>query len=434
MSATDEAPYADTGLVVHPSLDGTAGEAELMAFAPGPAGTARAEVHAEVSVEVDFAEPDRLCSVFADDVGASRTLEGLIGRAAFRAVRTALLTGDERSRRVSVGGDIPNTARRRPGRPSGLDPAIGEFAWSLAARAVGDDPYELDVVRAVAHVEGAAHLLRTPWSDRIDLGLVEENMVFATETLVGDTDVEALFSGLDLKTYAEWHLVMSVVVRWPAWTARPWAQELAARFPRRLFDLDEERRRRNTWGGRDVVYGSPIVELSMDLPAMDFPAMRSESIAPAVPEPTVQRLGPGRYVYRFTRQPKGAWLRVIDSRTQVLLALAPLKRESGRYEAHVVLPTSVDVAYVITEPTDTPVVGSASTLDTMLDAIDHGRAAARLSAAGDRAATDRWHLCARLWNELGDATRAGRAVAYATGREQVTRPAFLHDVVRDATD
>jgi hypothetical protein len=436
----DGAPFATAGMVLHPSLAGTAGEVELMAFVPGPAGTSRTDVHDDVSVEVDFAEPDRLCTLFADDVGASRSLELLIGRAAYRSVRTALLSGDDRSRRV---GEVDTTTAPGPRRsPSGPDRGSREFGFSVAARAVGDDPYEPALVRATAYMEAASWLLATPWSDRVDMGGLEEQLVFAAETMLDDLGGEQVLARLDLPAYERLREAVLEVVRWPPWAKRPWAQELAARLSQRLFVLDDERRRRTGRSSSDMALGLPMLEIASDLPDVGAaPMMRFSSgsrhtqtpVSPA-PEPTVERLGPGRYVYRFTRQPKGAWLRLIDARSQVLVALVPIKKERSRFEAHVVLPTSLDLAHVVPQPTATPIVGSASTLDTMLEAVDHGRAAARLSAAGDPAASDRWHLCARRWNELGDASRAGRAVAYATGREWVTRPPFVHDSVRDVSE
>lgn len=112
MTLPVDAPFDEIALVLQPPLDGAVGEAELVAFVPGPAGAAITAAHADVSVEVDYAEPDRLCGILADDVGASRSLELLIGTKSFRAVRSALLQGGDKSRRVTAGSQ-----RARGGRP-----------------------------------------------------------------------------------------------------------------------------------------------------------------------------------------------------------------------------------------------------------------------------------------------------------------------------
>ncbi len=428
MSRWESAPYAATALLVQSPLGGEPGEVELTDFAPGPAGTAGTRVHGDVTIDVDFAEPDRLCSLEAADIGSSRTLEQLIGPESYRAVRAALLRGGEQVHRITP---TRSNSMNRGGMPTtslpGPDARLRDFTFSLASRAVGDDPYESPLVRAVAYLESAALLVSTGWAGVVDGGGLEEQLVFASESLLQDAVDEQLIDELDLRDYERLREAVMQVAQHPAWAKQRWVQRLVRRFPRRLVDLDAERHQR----------------LEEDM-AMDvMPSLRSVAFAPPrayedarsivthEPPMRVERLGPGRYVYRYTTRPDGSWLRLVDASTQSLLALVPIKRHGRAWEAHVVLPLTTKPSSVVAEPTDRPTVGSASTVDAMILAIDLGRAAARLSAAGDRAAVGRWRLCAQAWTELGDDGRAGRALAYAEGVEQVTRPAFVHDKVRD---
>ena len=426
------APFGETSLVLHPPMSGPDGEVELTSFAPGPAGTARTDSHRDVSLEVDFAEPDRLCSIVTVDLAGSRSLETLLGGAGYRAVRYALLEGGDRSKRVGLGLDASQIGTGRPNMRSGAADDARAFGVALAARAVGDDPFEPDLVRAIAYVEAAAQLRRSLWADTVDAAGLEEQLMFAADLLVDDVRGEQVLAGLSLPVYERLREAIVVVTADPAWSKRRWALRLRSVFAQRLFDLDERRRGRDAAkAARSVAYTpltsareSRIVEALRSAPAAD------RSVPPPA-EATWEYLGPGRYAYRCSQRPDGSWLRVLDAQTQSLLALAPIARTGRRWEALVVLPITVAPPAVIHVVTDTPIVGSASSVDTMLDAIDHGRAAAVLSAGGDPAAVTRWQLCARLWSELGDTTRANRALAYATGREQVTRPAFVHDTVRE---
>jgi len=421
------APFAAVALVLQPAIDGTADSADLVAFVAGPAGTAHTTVHPDVSVEVDFAEPDRLCGLTADDVGASRTLAQLIGPDAYRAVRTARLEGGDRSRRVAGVSQRPMRARPTNSlRP--VDDELRQFGFSLAARAVGDDPYEPSLVRAVAYVEAAALLIDTRWSDTVDAAGLELQLAFAADLLRQEDVTESALSELGLKGYEQFRQVVVRVASWPRWANQPWAQELMTKFPRRLFDLEEQWRRRDD--ARHVVAHSSR-SIRYEMAMLRFESTVADDVsAPPADVTVIERLGPGRFVFRSTRRPEGEWLRVLDSRSQALVALAPIARAGRRWEAHLVLPTTLDPEFVTVEPTDTPIVGAASTVDTMLDAIDHGRAATRLSAMGDPAASGQWLVCAQLWAAIGDDSRANRATAYAAGKQQVTRPAFVHDAVR----
>ena len=427
MNPADIAPFATVGLVLHPALDGTADAADLVAFVAGPAGTAHTSVHPDVSVEVDFAEPDRLCGLTADDVGSSRSLALLIGPAAYRAVRMARLERGDRSQRVTGVSQRPPLTRPTTSLQP-LDDELRQFGFSLAARSVGDDSYEPSLVRAVAYVEAAALLIETRWSEAVDADGLEEQLAFAADLLLQEDITESVLSELGLKGYERLRQAVVRVASWPRWAKQPWAQELMTKFPRRLFDLEEQRRRDD--GTRRIVsYSSRDIRSE---PAMlRFESTIAEHFsAPPTDEDVIERLGPGRFVFRSTRRPPGEWLRVLDSRSQALVALAPITLAGRRWEAHLVLPTTLDPEFVIVEPTDTPIVGAASTVDTMFDAIDHGRAAALLSAMGDPAARGQWLVCAELWTALGDDSRANRAAAYAVGKQRVTRPAFVHDAVR----
>lgn len=422
MSWDHEAPFAQTGLVLQPPLGGSPGEVELVAFVPGPAGTSSTRVYSDVTVDVDFVEPDRLCSLEADDVGASRSLEQLIGPTAFRAVRMSLLADSDRSQRITKPENSMITAPRRQRGSSEPDSSVQEFAFSLAARAVGDDPYEPALVRAVAYVEAAALLMGSTWSGVVDESGLEKQLVFAAQTLLNDIDGEQVLAGLDLGDYERLRVAVADVVRQPRWAGKPWAQQLKGRFPQRLFDLDQYRKVQREQRAM------PLLGM-----ASSMKSVVSEALS-LTEEPTVEKLGPGRFVYRFTSAPNGSWLRLTDRSSQALVALVPIQRKGRTWEAHVVAPVNVLITSVIVDTSDSPVVGSPSSVDTMIEAIDLGRAAARLSAAHEPAAADRWRLCARLWTQLGDTSRARRATAYATGRERVTRPAFVHDPVRDLAE
>jgi hypothetical protein len=425
MSRVDGAPFEMTQLVLHPATYGAPGEADLVGFAPGPAGTSRVLVHQDLVVEVDYAEPDRLCSLLADDAGGSRSLEALIGTEAYWAVREQMMQGVDRPQQITP----PGTARRRGRFTAGTAPADDEdvrrFGFALAARAVGDDPFEPALVRAVAYVEGAALLLSTPWDEQVDSDGVEEQLVFAAETLLHDLNGEQLLADVDLRQYEQLREAVASVTQHRRWARSDWAQALQRGFPRRLFDLHERRSTPREPAVREV-------GLAMSAPAVahrDSTALTlSYDDLPSF-DHTVERVGPGRFVYRFNLRPRGTWLRVLDAHHQALLALVPIVKEGRTWEAHVVVPARMSEHSLVHEVTDSPIVESTSSIDLMIEAVDHGRAAARLSAAGDAAAAARWRLCARVWEQLGDTTRAARALAYATDRETVTRPRYLHDAV-----
>lgn len=292
---------------------------------------------------------------------------------------------------------------------------------------MSDDVYEAELVRAVASVESAALLVDTSWLDNVDRSVFEDQLAFAAAVIVDDLDGEGTLGDLDSRDDERLREAVVRVAARTDWAERPWAQDLRARLPQRVFDLDEERRRRLAMAGdRDVVYGAPgdAAEVVYSRAA---PARQVEAPSRM---PTLDTQGPGRFVFHYATRPDGSWLRLVHGRTQALVALVPIMRVGRRWEAHVVLPTTLDVASLVAEPTDEPIVGSSSSVDMMIDAIECGRIAARRSAAGDPAAAAAWRRCARRWSELGDDTRANRAMAYATGNQQVTRPAFVHDAVR----
>lgn len=448
-------PYGDQRVTVDPGTVDLTGELELVAYLPGPAGTAAVDLGG-VEVAVDYAEPERVCTITTSldrihDPVTEGLLSALIG---FEGLELALWSirtrrDDDRLLQIVLGDPAGRRDRRALG--SVPDRQAAEFGRVVAGLAVGTDPHEHPLVRATAFVESAGRLVGlapgSNWSRRpslksqlpVDPALLDRWLTRSAEVL-GDHD--DLLRTLDRDDHERLHDATSALVR-AFGTGAPWVVPLQRAVPRRYYDLGAERDRRRTAADADV----GRVAMARSLPPDGFDGLHDEprafrfaertgldvwSAPEPEPSPRLRLDPPGRLEVRFDAEPGGSWLRVLDAASLALLALVPIVRERGRWTAHAVVPRDLATDRLVVESTDTPLPsGAESSVDRLIEAIDAGRDAA--ATPQDRAGAE-WQRCAGLWALVGDDMRMNRALAYATGRERVGRQPGVHDRIRRLVD
>lgn len=189
---------------------------------------------------------------------------------------------------------------------------------------------------------------------------------------------------------------------------------------------------------QSMIRHSPTLEPMDEVDRFEMldPPMRSVSSAPArrylrpVADYQVELLGGGRLFVHFHRPAAGAWVRVIDARTLVLLALAPVRSYDGDQTAEAIVPTSLAADDLKIEVTDTPLPVSTSAFARAQQAIRLARNAADLSITGAASAAGAlWRASAAIWSEIGDDTRARLAERQGWGRSSKRRDVTLADRV-----
>jgi hypothetical protein len=136
--------------------------------------------------------------------------------------------------------------------------------------------------------------------------------------------------------------------------------------------------------------------------------------------PVRQKVGEIRQVesgwldIELDRSKRHHWVRVMNSATQELVALAPVLESRGRFFAEVFVPDDQRSESLHVDVKLDPLPLPSNPLELHLRAIRLGYRAVQADRCGapDDAA-ELWKLCAECWAELGDAQRADGALKYA---------------------
>jgi len=124
------------------------------------------------------------------------------------------------------------------------------------------------------------------------------------------------------------------------------------------------------------------------------------------------------------------WVRVTNSASQELVALAPvMKIQKNVYVADILLPSDDPSAEFVFEVTREP-LPLRSRIDLHIQALNVGYSASVADRAGDRQqARDLWNYSAELWLRVNDKRRAELALRYARQRVSFRRHRSLVDRV-----
>ena len=423
-------PIFDQRLVASVDQDG---HRSCTASTPGPAGVAELKLGNGAVISVDYLEPDQLVSI--DFAPSTR-----------RSVIAALI-GEGRASELLALHHSPNAPVRRLDAPPEDDlPSLRAMRGSnYAARQLGqlallntvsrDDrsPY---LTRAVASLE-LAHTVAGGDLDHVP-GL--RRMLQPTIRATADLFVVAQ---PDLGDFVARDPQLARTVAQHCRQVAPNNRTLAAvaRFiDERMVDDDDDS---VEWyqmpGARQaMIANSPAFEPGREVNRLEMlaPPMYSVSSAPAprslwpVADYQVELLGGGRLFVHFHRPAAGAWVRVIDARTLVLLALAPVRSYDGDQTAEAIVPTSLSADDLKIEVTDTPLPVSTSAFARAQQAIRLARNAADLSITGAAsAAGELWRASAAIWSEIGDDMRARLAEQQGRGKPSKRRDVTLTDRV-----
>jgi len=446
-----EYPFSGSQVVVSMSEIELTGALSLVSFQPGPAGISTANIGDGISVDVDFAEPGRLCSLDLPLNGLSvegGQLDGLISAEGRLSIRDLIAdpAGND-LRRTSLG---PYWSRR----PRSIDSGEGATAAGriLTAIDVGDDFDEHPLVRAIARFEVFEAV-------RIDDGFVsadrlDRSIGYAVAAIENDLQGEQVLTRLNPDQYRQLVGIVSGGGR-----VHP---RFGARISKHIVGLLGDNFRDNgrgiferSRGGRRTYPSQVAAQFDATADLADI-ASSSGSNQPGqladqieTSPPFGEATGPGstqsstsmtawlsssgRLEVFFTENPNDNWIKVFDPNLSLIAAVPIIKlgSRSGGWHAQAVIPKELSAEDVNIAVTSDPGTRSGDQFERMINAVVEGQSATRLAAAGRTAeASAQWKICAALWNELGDATRSNMALAYAHGERQVTQIAQLHDAVR----
>lgn len=422
----DVAPYRGVQVAIHPPAPDAAGEIDLVGSMPGPAGLSAIDLGDGATVTVDFASPSQLCSIHAPVSSLSAGHDDVLGRLVdtdgLAAIGDAMSSLSKRAITFTFGER--DYWRQASSYPAGLGPTL--FGASLSALAVGSDADEAPTVRAAALVESMADML-AQWplhSVAVDLHRVDSWMSRAAEVLEADgAEVLAQLAPDEYRTLFE---AVRRIISYTG-TGVPWARALVRAVPGTL---------------EDRLAASPSTRGTIDeahlLRAAEPAFARVDRDDPVVlpTQPQMTMMSPGRLVLDFTHRPRGAWVRVIDRGSLALMAIAPIARDGRRWTAEAVLDSDTGISDVTFEVSDQPLgMPAESSADRIVAAVESGRHATLLAARGRReAATEEWLVCAQMWRQMGDETRANLADAYAVGGRRPERQWRVHDAIRELVE
>ena len=449
-------PFSGLQVVVSMSEIELTGALSLVSFQPGPAGVSTADVGDGISVDVDFAEPGRLCTIDLPLDGLSvegGQLDQLISPEGRRSVRDIIADpagkdlriiglGSERSRRqASMSGDLGENAT-----------AAGRI---LTAVDVGDDFHEHPLVRAIARFE----VFQAIGMDEgfVSASRLDSNIGYAVAAIENDLQGERVLTRLNPDQYQQLvDIVRGGVEAHPRYGARISKQIvglLGDNFTdngRGIFQQPQGARRANpdrvdalpdATTNRHDIASSPGSNQPGQLTdqAEDSPPI-GEATGPGSTQSTGSMTAwlssSGRLEVSFSEKPNDNWIKVFDPNLSMIAAVPIINRgpRLGGWHAQAVIPAELSADNVNIAVTSDPGTGPGDQFERIIDAVDVGQSATRLGAAGRTAeASTQWKICAALWNELGDTTRSNMALAYARGDRQVTQLAQLHDAVRALT-
>ncbi|WP_436793864.1 hypothetical protein [Actinospongicola halichondriae] len=404
-------------------------------WVPGPAGTVGLSLPGGVELEVDVAAPGTFVGLWVDAARARQpSLEALATLAA--------LVGEERAtallslRRGGV-RPLPSTRYDRFDEDRvlqldrGTDPTEPGLAPALArhALAAGDavDHSASDLVVALSLLDAAAAGLGI---DGLDLERRAQDMARRGADLLADV----------------WSPDVSIDLR----SLRAVVRELDP-----LFTDDHRRAMRAIVDGRDQRHpagSGRVADAAMPASApLQATEMRRSApvsrLRPVDVSTLPESLDVLEAAARNTRDAEAevripgrpdlvdrVWARTFDA-DGVIVAAAPLLDDGGDAVARLLVPPSL-LAGASFDVTDRPDEARPSRgLRATVDAIAHGRSAARAERLRDRKETyARWGRSAESWGVAGDDDRAQTARRYATDGDRGGRipPALLADPVVEA--
>ena len=446
-------PFSAVQVVVSMSEIELTGAVSLVSFQPGPAGMSTADIGDGIAVNVDFAEPGRLCTV---DLPLDRLsvdggpLDALIGPEALRSIRDIIASpAGHDLRRISLGPD------RRRYTSINFDESATAAGRILTAIDVGDDFDEHPLVRAIARLE-VFQAIRTSdgfvSADRLD-----GSIGYAVAAIENDLQVERILTRLNPDQYQQLvDIVRGGVEAHPRYGARISKQVvglLGDNFTdngRGIFQQPQGTRRTDPapidaltdapTNRPDVSYSPGSNQPSQVANQIEDGSPVGEASSPGLTQSTgswtASLSGPGRLEVSFTEKPNDGWIKVFDPNFSLIAAVPIINRgaRSGGWNAQAVIPEELSADSVNIAVTSAPGTRPGDQFERIMDAVDAGQRATQLQTAGRTAeASAEWGTCAALWNDLGDTTRSELALAYARDDRQVTQLAQLHDAVRALT-
>ena len=389
-------PMYEQDLVLHVHESDSVERREVVGYAHGPAGIARADLDDGTEVSVDFAETGILAriSLDVDAVG----------------VHLATLIGEERARDAATltprheGSPIPlrNPSERRLAGQSiqPVTPRTRAFGNAVACMSVASDNGEDRLVRAIATFE----------------------LVTQTDTLQGvkhdDANMFTAFIDRNLDDAA--HLIAT---RWDKLQFR--AIHVDA------LDALTELLHRVLSSGRLESHVARQLQQAASQPATTSAidvAIRSGSRA--------QVKSPGRVRLSGEGQPDRHEIRhaVVSASdtSDVPIATGPIERSPDGWYADLVIPASYTSEPTALQSLSVALVHSDETRPpSFVNAVRLARRAIDSTCDGnDSDAEFEWREAEAEWNAVGETTRAQRARAFRKHDIKVDRPSFLHRKLR----
>ena len=338
----------------------------------GPAGEVSLELAEGIWITIDFAEgdPGRVISLVIDADCRSPFLVSLFGEDRAIQIEETLGNSGPLNLRALRGASIP--------LPPTLEAA--SFIEIAKMKSIAEDPAVHDVARACAALEAIEEMRRAsvkaPRFDELTRDLLE----LAVNVLESEEQMLVLLHDRLPKTAARF-------------------AGLCQRNSRSTPELDGYRRL--------LEFGGEInVDVEFDESFDDGSSGKRVSLSRIELSEggLLQATSP---TYRPDR-----WVRVLNSGSLELLALAELRKQNdGSSVATAIVAPGTSLNQIFCEILDEPRPIQRSSIERVGAAVRLGRRATR--AESNSEARSRWTLCAEAWEELGDQRRAQVAQRYA---------------------
>ena len=338
----------------------------------GPAGEVSLELAEGIWITIDFAEgdPGRVISLVIDADCRSPFLVSLFGEDRAIQIEETLGNSGPLNLRALRGASIP--------LPPTLEAA--SFIEIAKMKSTAEDPAVHDVARACAALEAIEEMRRAsvkaPRFDELTRDLLE----LAVNVLESEEQMLVLLHDRLPKTAARF-------------------AGLCQRNSRSTPELDGYRRL--------LEFGGEInVDVEFDESFDDGSSGKRVSLSRI-------ELSEGGLLEAtsLTYQPD-RWVRVLNSGSLELLALAELRKQNdGSSVATTIVAPGTSLNQIFCEILDEPRPIQRSSIERVGAAVRLGRRATRAESISE--ARSRWTLCAEAWAELGDGRRARIAQRYA---------------------